>query len=57
MLSLTAPIFLLWMLSAVASARATGRWLPGVWTATVMAFATGAGYDAIVVLRVNLCRS
>ena len=48
------PMFLLWALAAFRATHRSGRFLPGVTTGMLVAFATFVVFDALVILRVNL---
>jgi len=48
------PMFLVWTLAAFRATRRSGRFLPGVTTGMLVAFATFCVFDLLVILRVNL---
>ena len=48
------PMFLLWALAAFRATRRSGRFLSGVTTGMLVAFATFCMFDLLVILRVNL---
>jgi hypothetical protein len=48
------PMFVLWALAAFRATRRSGRFLSGVTTGILVAFATFAVFDLMVILRVNL---
>jgi hypothetical protein len=48
------PMFLLWALAAFRATRRSGRFLSGVTTGMLVAFATFCVFDLLVILRVNL---
>ena len=48
------PMFFLWALASYRAARRDGRFLSGVTTGLVVAFATFCAYDLFILIRVNL---
>ena len=48
------PMFFLWALAAFRATRRSGRFLSGVTTGMLVAFATFCVFDLLVILRVNL---
>jgi len=48
------PMFFLWALASFRAARRDGRFLSGVTTGLVVAFATFCVYDVFILIRVNL---
>jgi len=48
------PMFVLWALAAFRATRRSGRFLSGVTTGMLVAFATFVVFDLMVILRVNL---
>src|SRR4030095_15157601 len=48
------PMFLLWALAAFRATRRSGRFLSGVTTGMLVAFAAFCVFDLLVILRVNL---
>ena len=48
------PMFLMWALAAFRATRRTGRFVSGVTTGMLVAFATFCVFDLMVIVRVNL---
>jgi hypothetical protein len=48
------PMFLLWGLASFRAVRRTGRWILGVTTGAIVAFATFSVFEVFVLTRVNL---
>src|SRR5262245_16007375 len=48
------PMFLVWALASFVAARRTGQMWSGVTTGVIVAFATFAAYDLLILVRVNL---
>ena len=54
LLTFYGPMFVLWTLAAFRATRRSGRFLSGVTTGMLVAFATFVVFDLMVILRVNL---
>ena len=54
LLTFYGPMFVLWTLAAFRATRRRGRFLSGVTTGMLVAFATFVVFDLMVILRVNL---
>jgi len=48
------PMFLIWAFASFRAARREGRFLSGVTTGLVVAFATFCAYDLLILVRVNI---
>src|SRR5262245_62231920 len=48
------PMFFVWALASFVAARRTGQMWSGVTTGLIVAFATFAAYDLLILVRINL---